>query len=533
MERTRQKAEQGGFTVVHELAADWSSTDLFACPDFQFLRRLVKERAVDSVVTLDRDRLQADGLQRLLFLAELQDAGVELLLCQGPPVLSGPEGRIVELALALVKELQVSRAQQGAKDGLKDRATRYGLPTSWHRQFGYDPDPERKRYVPNADYPTVKLIFSMLLAGHSYLNVCRELYRRGILSPKGKPKWIPAVISQMARNAFYAGRYYALRKYAVEPTRRRGVTSGKTSLRQKPLDEATLLSVEIIDPPIALEQQAHILSMADGRHCKSQRNGHRNYLLRGRVSSNEFLAENGAGRIYRARPKSRGEGFYYACPVPGSRLPNINGDGLDSYVKLAVSTMVWTMPRDEIEAALRASDLPTREAIEADLAAVRSRRHAVTGQETKLLLQEVSGYSLEAINGAKASLALQRQYLDEQETLKLAELSSVGKAKTAADVVAELSSYFLETLIDNGVAELAVEEWQRLFDLIDLRVRVLTADEKRRQVEQYMMDTPDLFQVSNEFVEGLVSARNQLDVVIEADVKLPSVMSIVNSAPRP
>ena len=76
--------------------------------------------------TLDRDRLQAQGLQRLIFLSECRDRGVPIITVQGAPMLEGGEGQLVELALALGKERSVLRAQQGARDGLRDQSSLHG-----------------------------------------------------------------------------------------------------------------------------------------------------------------------------------------------------------------------------------------------------------------------------------------------------------------------------------------------------------------------------------------------------------------------
>ena len=103
------------------LKVDWTSLDLMACPEFGTLRQWIAGRRVQAVGVLDRDRFQAQGLQRLIFLSDCQDQGVQVVTAQGVPILEGAEGQLVELALALGKERSVLRAQQGARDGLRDR----------------------------------------------------------------------------------------------------------------------------------------------------------------------------------------------------------------------------------------------------------------------------------------------------------------------------------------------------------------------------------------------------------------------------
>ena len=102
---------------------DWTSLDLMRCPDFQRLRQWVLDGGIAAVWVLDRDRLQAQGLQRLIFLSECQEHNVQVITVQGPPMLEGAEGQLVELALAIGKEKSVLRAQQGAKGGIRDRVS--------------------------------------------------------------------------------------------------------------------------------------------------------------------------------------------------------------------------------------------------------------------------------------------------------------------------------------------------------------------------------------------------------------------------
>ena len=86
------------------LKVDWTSLDLLHCPEFQKLRNWILTREIQGLGILDRDRLNAIGLQRLVFLTECKEHGVELVICQGPPILDEPEGQLVELALAIGKD---------------------------------------------------------------------------------------------------------------------------------------------------------------------------------------------------------------------------------------------------------------------------------------------------------------------------------------------------------------------------------------------------------------------------------------------
>lgn len=123
--RAKVELEKRGYLVPPErvVKVDWSSLDLFNCPEFQELRGWINRKEIGALGIFDRDRLNAIGLQRLVFLSECRENGVELVICQGPPVLDEPEEQLVELALALGKQRQVLRAQQGSRDALRERAT--------------------------------------------------------------------------------------------------------------------------------------------------------------------------------------------------------------------------------------------------------------------------------------------------------------------------------------------------------------------------------------------------------------------------
>ena len=97
--RCREKLEQAGYSVIRIFQVDWTSMDLFSCPEFQQLINLMKNHEIEALAVYDRDRLDAKGLQRLIFLSECKDAGIEIVICNGAPIIDGPEGQIVELAL--------------------------------------------------------------------------------------------------------------------------------------------------------------------------------------------------------------------------------------------------------------------------------------------------------------------------------------------------------------------------------------------------------------------------------------------------
>lgn len=84
----------------------------------------------------DADRGPDKPVHRLLFRVLCQEHGVKVH-CRHGQVPDGNMGEVKEYLSAWAKEKQVYRAQQGARDGLRDRARVRGLPTTNRAPYGY------------------------------------------------------------------------------------------------------------------------------------------------------------------------------------------------------------------------------------------------------------------------------------------------------------------------------------------------------------------------------------------------------------
>ena len=314
----RQVLEGQGYQVPEQfiLKVDWSSMDLMSCPQFQDLRRWIVEGKVQAVGTLDRDRLQARGLQRLIFLSDCQDYGAQIVTVQGAPMLEGGEGQLVELALALGKERSVLRAQQGARDGMRDRARLKGLPPNMPKAYGMRW--EGNRLVPDENYSVPCEIWEMGLAGWKILSIADELTRRGIPTPSGKLGWSAFSVRHILKNRTYAGVIEALKTESVEPKVRKGLTYGKSSRRLRPEDERILLE-GLVERPVATEEEFARMQqrLKENQELAGKNTKLRTYLLKGMVE----CADCG-GRYNGVTIKRKGKEYsYYICSVRLKRRP--------------------------------------------------------------------------------------------------------------------------------------------------------------------------------------------------------------------
>jgi hypothetical protein len=279
-----------------------------SCPEFQQLRRWIADGTVAAVGTLDRDRLQAQGLQRLIFLGECKDRGVPIVTALGVAMLEGGEGQLVELALALGKERAVLRAQQGARDGLRDRARLKGLPANMSGYYGLRW--ENNRLVADEHYAVACEIWRMALAGWKILAIAGELTRRGIPTPRGKLGWAANVVRSILKNRVYAGVIEALKTECVEPKTRKKATYGKSGRRVRPESERIRLEGLVAQPVVnEAEYEWMQARLVENQKWADRNNKLRVYLLKQRINC------AACGALYhsvtvnrRSRPYS-----YYSC----------------------------------------------------------------------------------------------------------------------------------------------------------------------------------------------------------------------------
>ena len=478
IDRCRAKLEQVGYSAIHTFAVDWSSLDLYSCPEFQQLRNLIRNREVRAVVILDRDRLQAKGLQRLVFMTEMEEAGVELVLCQGHPILEGPEGQIVELALALGKERAVLRARQGSKDGLHDRVVKFRKPICTHKLYGYKWDEIGLHLLPNDEWPNIKLIFDMLLNGASYTPIIRALDKRSILSPSGQREWNKTALSNIVHNPTYAGRYFALKKVAVEPKQRKTSSYGNSSCRKLPLEQAEYLpEVKIMDPPITWEQRGRIIDQLAKHQKLAERNAKRKYLLRGIIVCGIHKGKGGQGRIYHGQPHPHNPNSWrYTCPVGGCLHSHIDGPQIELWLTGMLTTILIQQP-DQFYQWI--SDPNNRKQLETnlekDLRKVEARCNRSLQHEASL----EDSYIKNEIDEAVYPL-LKAKYRNERQSAKtwrdeiLAQLGQLGREKEVIDSVGDIRFRLISKHMHS---QITYDQWRQLFAALNVEVHVEASGE--------------------------------------------------------
>ena len=469
-EAVRSVLESQGYVVrpEHVLKVDWTSMHLMACSDFQTLRSWIANGEIQAVGVLDRDRLQAQGLQRLVFLSECRENGVHVVTAQGSPMLEGPEGQMIEFALALGKERSVLRAQQGAKDGLRARAVLKGLPSVPKNPYGYAWDDGKQRLLPTEKWETARFICRSGLEGLPLRHIRRELNRMAIPSPSGREWWNIPGIYRILSNPTYGGRYYALRKEHFEPAQRRVPGYGKTSSRYKPLEDAIYLANIVVDrPPLSWSEWLEIQKRLSSNKLQAMRHAKRDYLLRSRIICEAHR------RRYHGQPHN--STWRYTCPARGEHSfgsctrPFLPGPGLEASIK-AVCRRVLESPDlvDREIQSQRRMVTETKESLSRQLDALERKGARNLDTETNLLLERArESASAEAFERSIAMVKAERAWIAEEKDRIQSQLTAMHTADQAAFNLEKI-----RVLLGAKLGSADHPHWRLVFDALELEVLV-------------------------------------------------------------
>ncbi len=476
VEHTTKLLLERGYSTKPELvfSVDWSSLDLTNCPQFGELYQLVQRREIGAIAVLDRDRLHADGLDRMVFMKACKEHDVELLLCQGPPLVDGNAGDLMEFVLTFGKREAVMRASTGSKAGLRDRVVMHKKAVTKHRVYGYRWDGDQK-LVHDTYWINVKQMFDMALEGKPMGYISKELARRGILTPNGHKTWPKSTISGILHNPIYAGCYYGLKTSVRVPVKRnKATTYGKSSRDLLSLDQAVYVpEIEIADPPITWEQRETILENIKLNLTYSPRNARHEYLLSGMVFCSEHMRADGTPRKYTAHRKP--PTWRYFCPDKDGCRKSVAGPPLERTVKKRIQGLLNTQDDHWFQSLNADPGGPTVSSLEREIAELKGRRARNVSQELLLLEKRMSDtISDEVYDTKQYEIVTQREWFDNRQDELLDQIANLKRKEDMRVGLDEIRLRFFKRTLDGSIT---FEEWRELFKALHLRVTIYPRQE--------------------------------------------------------
>ena len=449
-------AEQEGYSVPTEnvIGTDWSSLSVWNSPTMGQLRALVLGRAINAIFMYDADRGPSKPAHRLMFRALCEENGVAVRCCHGE-IPGGEMGELMEFISAWSKEKQVHRAQQGAKDGLRDRAKKRGLPTNGTAPLGYQfryQDLNGKRIPvalePDSNYPVAQMIWRLALEGCPMRRISTELSSQGIPAPKGGAYWNPSTVAGILNNPVYGGRYYSLRETAIIPVQRRKVDSYRSSAQPLPFDAWHWLEdFPVMSPVVTWDQWETVRRRLARNKTDAARNAKRTYWLRGML----FCSEDGRRLVGHF---SRGI-YRYECPgrrgkigVPKCGCPNLPGPELEDRVWTEVADFLGNPDifQAEMDRRVHGQEGQGAEA-ERKIADLTRRLADGDRRETELVALRLRGAVSEvALDRNAALLRVERTHLTEELERQRETMSTLEQGQAAVASLEALREHMRDRL---------------------------------------------------------------------------------------
>ena len=173
-------------------------------PEFQRMIGCAKdpERSFEMILVWKFSRFARNQEESIVYKSMLQRCGVEVVSVS-EPLADGPFGSLIERILEWMDEFYSIRLAGEVRRGMAERISRGEIVTV--PSFGYDVDPQTRKYRPNENAATVRRIYAEYLRGKGRTAIARELGAEGVRTTRGKlpeNRWVKYVL----QNPVYVGR---------------------------------------------------------------------------------------------------------------------------------------------------------------------------------------------------------------------------------------------------------------------------------------------------------------------------------------
>ncbi len=330
-------AAANGATITEWYCDDGWSGELLARPELDRMRDDASKDLWDAVVCVDRDRIARKLSLQELIIDELQEKQKEVIIISDP-LAETMEGRIMQQIKVVFAEYEKHKIAERMRRGKINKA-KNGKLVGHNPAYGY-------RYVPRVgdtngyfviyepEAAIVRIIYHWVADdGYSIRRVIKELYLKGIPSPKGKPRWVKSAVERVLKRTDYYGISYYNKSVAVVPKNPKTVGGykkiKKSSRKEKPHEEWFAIEIPAIIEKSLYDKAQEALK---ANVIYNVRNKKYDYLLSGKV---ECLCG-----IKRVGDSTAGH-YYYRCAQRIYKYPLPNKCPYEGVNAEILDVMVW------------------------------------------------------------------------------------------------------------------------------------------------------------------------------------------------
>jgi site-specific DNA recombinase len=474
----REYAARLGFEIVKEFREDITGFSPFAArPMGKQLMEMITARQTDAVIAHRVDRIARDSLEARIAARAWLRAGIEAHTARDGQIKN--DNDIVFLIQSwqgqedytkIVANMKAGRIQKAVKDKFIIGSPR--PPYGYH--FVRDPKGKiiaLEIYEPEAQI--VRLVYRWYVIGDgkplTQRGIALRLADMGILSPRQNMKqrvckntnWTPSTVNRVISNETYAGTWHYLKM-----VRRENKMYNRDASEHIRIDVPAIIDRETWERAQARREYNAKMSKRNAKH---------NYFLRGRI-----VCKCGRSMVGHTTTTSRGTKYYYYICASNPYSTKVEQrkcdqkpvrcDSLDNLAWDSVKALFADLDRmwDDLKRAQQ-KELDGQDPKRAELEAVENfiEQSETETNEIAVALRKATG---------RVGESLQRQMNDanaryDRYIARRSEIQKeLGACKLTDEALTDIMNFAKDTRL--GIAEADFETRQRIFELLDVRIKI-------------------------------------------------------------
>lgn len=279
-----------------------SATD-DARDEFQKMIAELKDTKPDLVLTHKMDRFARNRYDSAIYKREIQKVGARYVAVD-QPIDDSPEGVILEAMLEGMAEYYSKNLAREVMKGMRENAYKAQFNGGWV-PLGYDITPDKQYVINEHEADTIRLIFTMKLAGKSYGAIADELNTLGRKTKRGR-SFGKNSIYEILRNEKYCGTYV----FNETPKK----IAGKRNNRVKKSAEEIIRVEDAIPAIVSKTDWLQVNEMLDKNKTGPKNIDNSSYILTGTLRCGECgSAMTGYTVTKKGKDDERIRYRYYTC----------------------------------------------------------------------------------------------------------------------------------------------------------------------------------------------------------------------------
>ena len=296
-------ADKNGVEIVKFYTDEAKSGTDDSRDEFQKMISELKDTKPNYVLTHKMDRFARNRYDSAVYKREIQKAGARYISVD-QPIDDSPEGAILESLLEGMAEYYSKNLAREVMKGMEENAYKAQFNGGWV-PLGCNITKEKQYVINNYEAETIRMIFSMKLAGKSYGAIADELNTRGRKTKRGR-LWAKNSIYEILRNEKYCGTYV----FNETPKK----IDGKRNNRVKKPPEEVIRIDDAIPAIISKSEWLQVNEMLDNNKTGPRNMDKSSYILTGVLRCGECES---AMTGYTVTKKGKGDERiryrYYTC----------------------------------------------------------------------------------------------------------------------------------------------------------------------------------------------------------------------------